>query len=235
MKYIKRINEYFQMPFNQPVNEGDSVIYKNEKTYTLKVRKVVDNWFTAEGCYGVFFEKSKILGLDENASVFDSNFVGKNDQKWRKVSKSKLKRIENKIQNLVEDLPFKEGDEFEYNGQVAKVLNYRWGEKYYNVIINGEIEIVRTNVLEEIKNGVYVSESIDTMTEYELKIDREYSKLKKGPGENLLDLGKITDVSKTDINNIKRTYMDSNVITKDGHYWLKIKGKNCDCPDKKKK
>jgi hypothetical protein len=242
MKYIKKMNEYWgygkddagnlrNLSDQDPVNEGDTVIYNNVKSYTLKVRKIVDNWFTAEGCYGVFFEKAKIVKIDSHASVYDSNFI---DQKWRKVSYRELSKIEHKINKKVQDLPYKEGDKFTYKGQEGEILNYRWGEDYYNVIINETIEIVRTEVLRDIKFGSYVKESIDTITEYELHVDRGYSKLKKGIGENLLDLGKITDVSKTDLYNIKVTYKDCNVITQDGHYWLQIKG-DCKCKDKKKK
>jgi len=67
------------------------------------------------------------------------------------------------------------------------------------------------------------NESIDSLTEYELHIDNEYSKLVKGDGKKLIDLGKIISVSSTDINNIKRTYTDCIVIQNNGHYWLKLK------------
>ena len=243
MKYIKKLNEYFGYGKDEagnlrnltnPVNEGDVVLYKNVKEYTLKVRKVVDKWFTAEGCYGVFFELDKVTKMDNKAELFDVNFLGKNEQKWRKVNKTELNRIEHKIQRTVRNLPYKEGDTILYNEQETKILNYRWGGDFYNIIIDGNIEFVKTEVLRDIKSGNYVKESIDTMTEYELHVDRGYSKLKKGIGDNLLDLGKITDVSKTDLSNIKVTYNDCNVITKDGHYWLQIKG-NCNCQDKKNK
>lgn len=67
------------------------------------------------------------------------------------------------------------------------------------------------------------SNAVEDLTEYELKIKNEYSKLKRGEGDGLIDLGKITDVSDIDISNIKKTYPKSRILTKNGRYLLSVK------------
>lgn len=59
-------------------------------------------------------------------------------------------------------------------------------------------------------------------TDYILKIKNELTKLKKDSRDALVDIGKIDLVSETDLNNIQKTFPNSNVIEKDGHYLLKI-------------
>lgn len=67
------------------------------------------------------------------------------------------------------------------------------------------------------------SNSIEDITEYELKIKNMYSDLEKGVGDGILDLGPIGAISKTVLNNIRKTYPDSKIIEKDGRYLLSVK------------
>lgn len=60
-------------------------------------------------------------------------------------------------------------------------------------------------------------------TEYELHIKNEFSKLKKGDGSGLIDLGEINTVSKTVISNLERTYPKCEIIINNDHYFLKVK------------
>jgi len=62
----------------------------------------------------------------------------------------------------------------------------------------------------------------EDLTEYELKIKNEYSMLKKGHSKGYIDLGKVNNVSKIDIDNIKKTYPNEEVILKDGRYLLTV-------------
>jgi hypothetical protein len=64
--------------------------------------------------------------------------------------------------------------------------------------------------------------SQENSNSYELWIKNEYTKLKNGDGSGILELGKVGDFSKTDIENIKKRYRDSIVFEKDGKYLLKI-------------
>jgi len=67
-----------------------------------------------------------------------------------------------------------------------------------------------------------VNEKNEEDTEYVLKIDNEYSKLKVKSTKDLLDLGELEEVSDIDIKNIQKRYPDSELTTKNGHYWLKV-------------
>ena len=58
--------------------------------------------------------------------------------------------------------------------------------------------------------------------EYELEIDNEYSKLKKGKDKSEIDLGEIDMVSDTYIQNMKRTYPKSEIKIKNGRVILKL-------------
>jgi hypothetical protein len=69
-----------------------------------------------------------------------------------------------------------------------------------------------------------VSESAgEDDNEYELHIRSEVSKLKRGDGAGLIDIGEINKVSNTVIDNLGKTYPGSEVIIKDDHYFLKVK------------
>ena len=67
-----------------------------------------------------------------------------------------------------------------------------------------------------------LNEKNEEDTEYVLKIDNEYSKLKAKGTTDMLDLGQIEEVSDIYLNNIKMRYPDSMVVTKNDHYWLKV-------------
>jgi hypothetical protein len=74
-----------------------------------------------------------------------------------------------------------------------------------------------------IKKFKQFNESIETLTEYELKIKNMYFKLKRGIGDGILDLGKVGQVSNTVIYDIEKRYPGATVFKKDGRYLLSIK------------
>ena len=75
----------------------------------------------------------------------------------------------------------------------------------------------------KIKNFKLFTENIgEDLTEYELKIKNEYSMLKKGSSKGYIDLGEENNVSKIDIDNIKKTYYPNEVILKNGKYLLVV-------------
>jgi hypothetical protein len=74
-----------------------------------------------------------------------------------------------------------------------------------------------------IKNFQRFTENVgEDLTEYELKIQNEYSKLQKGKSTGEIDLGRENEVSKTMLHNLKMTYPGDEVILKDGHYLLVV-------------
>lgn len=76
--------------------------------------------------------------------------------------------------------------------------------------------------IKKIKNFINESTIEDTV-EYELS-NREtsFSRLKKHQGKNPICLGDENKISKTDLDNIKKTYPKSRIINREGYYYLKI-------------
>jgi hypothetical protein len=70
---------------------------------------------------------------------------------------------------------------------------------------------------------IKMEENHTDSTEYELKIKNEYTELEPGDARSILDLGEVGVVPKANIDNIQKTYPDSIVEIKNGHFWLVIK------------
>lgn len=77
--------------------------------------------------------------------------------------------------------------------------------------------------MKHVKDFTQYNESNGDTPAMGLDIKGEISKLKNGPKGGSIDLGIVSQVSDTDVKNIKQTYKDAILKVVDDHYILTLK------------
>jgi hypothetical protein len=73
----------------------------------------------------------------------------------------------------------------------------------------------------------FIQESMSDSPEKEwVDVDNEYSKLKKSDAYGVIDLGKVSQVSDTDIHNLQMKHKDAVIFYKKGRVLMKLKNKD---------